>query len=125
MTNLPMIAPDSNASAPVPRLRNPRNVPGDFYTENICLGCCLPEAEAPDLLGFETELDNPHYGCFFKKQPGTPEELACAFVAMRVNCIDTLRYGGTDAAILTRLQDLGMESQCDYPLSAPPMSQSV
>lgn len=120
-----MTAPDSNASDPVPRPCNPLNVPGDFYTENLCLGCCLPEAEAPDLLGFETELDNPHYGCFFKKQPETPEELARAFDAMSVNCIDTLRYGGRNPAILKRLRDLGMEGQCDYPLSAPSVSQGV
>ena len=79
--------------APVSRQRNPHNAPGDFYTEaNACIACCLPEAEAPDLLGFEAEMDNPFYGCFFKKQPETPEELVRAFDAMAVSCIALRRH---------------------------------
>ncbi len=67
-------------------------------------------------MGFEENLENPNYGCFFKKQPETPEELDRALSAMQVNCIDTLRYSGTDPVILRRLRELGMEGQCDYPL---------
>ncbi len=94
------------------------NVPGPFYvTAGECIACCLPEAEAPDLIGFRDDGDEQYdFGCFFKRQPETPEELERAFIAMRVNCIDTLRYGGTDSAILRRLQELGMEGQCDHPL---------
>ncbi len=116
MTNLPTLSNDDR-NEEVPRQRNPLNAPGPFYVEaNFCLACCLPEGEAPDLLGFEGDLDNPRFGCFFKKQPETPEELDRAFSAMHSNCIDTLRYGGEDAAILRRLQKLGLEDQCDHPL---------
>ncbi len=117
MTTLPMALKDDNARRYVPRQRNPLNVDGLFYTEaNICLACLLPEAEAPELLGFEENLDNPEYGCFFKKQPETLKELEHAFMAMAVSCMDGLRYGGTDPAILRRLRELGMEGQCDFPL---------
>ena len=125
MNNLPMTTEDGNA-APVSRQRNPHNAPGDFYTEaNACIACCLSEAEAPDLLGFEAEMDNPFSGCFFKKQPETPDELIRAFNAMAVNCVATLRYGGTDPLVLRCLRELGMDNQCDYPLSEPPVTQDV
>ncbi len=117
MTDLPMAVKDDNSRRYVPRQRNPLNAPGSFYTEaNVCLACCLPEAEAPELLGFEEDLDNPKFGCFFKRQPETREELEHAFMAMAVSCIDGLRYGGTDPVILHRLRELGMEAQCDHPL---------
>ena len=122
MTPLPLTSNNEYT----PRQRNPRNALGDFYTEaNACIACCLPEAEAPDLLGFEAELDNPFYGCFFKKQPETPEELIRAFNAMRVNCVATLRYGGTDPLILRCLQELGMADQCDYLRTEAPMAGGV
>lgn len=112
-----MLSSDEGSEKYVPRQRNPLNAPGPFYVEaNFCLACCNPEYEAPDLMGLEEHLDNPEFGCFFKKQPETPDELERAFSAMRVNCISTLRYGGTDPAILRRLQELGMEGQCDHPL---------
>ena len=115
MTTLTILS--EGGENPVPRQRNPLNAPGPFYVEaNFCLGCCTPEYEAPDLMGFEENLENPSYGCFFKKQPETPDELNRTLSAMQVNCIDTLRYGGTDTAILRRLQELGMEDQCDHPL---------
>jgi len=117
MTDLPMASANSDGHEYVPRQRNPLNAPGSFYTEaNLCLACCLPAEEAPDLMGFEEDLENPMFSCFYKKQPETPEELNRAFQAMAVNCIDTLRYSGTDPAILHRLQELGMEGQCDFPL---------
>ena len=116
MTDLPMVSGEGAGCGPRPR--NPLNVPGPFYTEaNLCLVCCLSEGEAPDLMGLEEDLANPMFGCFFKKQPETPEELDRAFQAMAVNCIDTLRYAGRDPEILHRLRELGMEGQCDYPVA--------
>jgi hypothetical protein len=95
------------------------NAPGPFYVvAGECIACCLPEAEAPDLMGFR--YDGPGQydsGCFFKKQPERPEELDRALLAMSVNCVDTLRYAGRDPEILHRLRELGMEGQCDYPLA--------
>ncbi|MDQ2800503.1 MAG: ferredoxin [Armatimonadota bacterium] len=104
-----------NGKIPLP-VRNPLNAPGPFYVEGgLCLHCCLPEAEAPELIGVEYEGDYLTNGCFFKKQPETPEELDQAIDAMSVNCVATLRYGGEDLAILRRLNELGLRSQCDYP----------
>ena len=117
MTDLPMASQNGDGWRYVRRRRNPMNAPGPFYTEgDLCLACCLPEGEAPDLMGFEEDLENPMFGCFYKKQPEAPEELTRAFQAMAVNCIDTLRYGGMDPAILSSLRELGMEDQCDFPL---------
>jgi len=100
-----------NGKIPLP-IRNPLNVPGPFYVEGgLCLYCCLPEAEAPELMGFEYESNDLSNGCFFKKQPETPEELEHALDAMSVNCVATLRYGGEDPAILRRLNELGRRSQ--------------
>ena len=122
MTSLRMLS-DGNSNEDVPRQRNPLNAPGPFYVEaNFCFACCLPEGEAPDLMGFEDDLENPMFGCFFKKQPETPEELDRALSAMQVNCTDALRYAGSDLAILRRLQELGMEDQCDYSLPVPPVT---
>lgn len=72
--------------------------------------------EAPRLVGFNENASSAAAGCFFKKQPETPDERDRAFSAMLVNCIDTLRYGGTDISILQRLREMGMEDQGDYPL---------
>jgi len=122
MTNLLILSEGDGNGKYVPRQRNPLNASGPFYTEDVCLACCLPEGEAPDLMGFEEDLENPMFGCFFKKQPETLEELDRAFSAMEVNCIDTLRYAGSDPAILRRLQELGMKSQCDHSLPKPPVT---
>ncbi len=91
------------------------NVPGPFYVQaGQCITCCLPEAQAPDLIGFHENSEDD--GCFFKKQPETPEELNRALLAMHVNCVASLRYAGTDVTILKRLHKLGMKEQCDHPL---------
>jgi len=125
MTARPMAPHGDGGGNYVPRRRNPINAPGPFYTEaDSCIACCLPEGEAPDLIGFH-EGDGPETGCFFKKQPETPEELVRAFRAMYVNCVATLRYAGRDQAILHRLHELGMEGQCDFPLTAVDLSPSA
>ncbi len=125
MTDLPMTSGEGMDRCYVPRRRNPVNAPGPFYTEaNSCIACCLPEGEAPDLIGYHEE-DGPNEGCFFKKQPETPEELDRAIRAMFVNCVETLRYAGKDPAILRRLREMGRESQCDYPLPEPSVTPGV
>ncbi len=115
MTDLPMASHDARNRKYVADLMN---VPGPFYVvAGECLTCCLPEEEAPDLIGFRDDGEGQYdFGCFFKKQPETPEELNRAFRAMSVNCVATLRYSGTDPAILSSLRALGMDGQCDFPL---------
>ena len=103
------------------------NVSGPFYVvAGECIACCLPEAEAPDLIGFRDDGEGQYdFGCFFKKQPETQEELIRAFNAMAINCVATLRYAGTDPLILRCLREMGMAEQCDYPLPEPPVTQDV
>jgi hypothetical protein len=51
--------------------------------------------------------------CFFKQQPRTPGELDKVIAAMEVSCVPALRYAGTDAEILRRLQENGLADRCD------------
>ena len=89
--------------APVPMppevfTRHPLNVPGDFYVvDGECLTCGLAEAEAPDLLADCAEVGH----CYYKKQPGTPEELEQAIHAVWVTEVACHCYGGTDPATAT------------------------
>jgi hypothetical protein len=100
---------------PLPKERYPENVKGDFYVENqVCITCGAPEAEAPDLIE-HSKLEYGH--CYFKKQPTTADELDRAISAMQVSCIAGVRYGGKNKAILKRLFDLGLQSECDYSLT--------
>lgn len=92
--------------------RNPKNAPGPFYVvKDQCLSCGAPEAEAPTLMGSCADAE----GCYFRKQSETPEEVYQAISAMQVSCIEVLRYGGQDPAILKRLAELGASLLCDYP----------
>jgi ferredoxin len=89
--------------------RTPLNAEGDFYVEkDMCLACMAPESEAPELMGFDQET-----GCYFERQPQTPEESEHAMEAIRYSCIEALRYAGNDPAILERLRSKGCKSQCD------------
>lgn len=93
--------------------RYSENAPGDFYVENeMCLTCCLAEAEAPDLIGFH---ENPGH-CYFKKQPTTPDEVDRAITALAVSDVAAHRYAGTNPAILHRMKALGCEDRCDHRL---------
>ena len=85
-----------------------RNAPGDFYVgAGECITCGAPEHEAPDLI--HTEDD----GCYFFKQPRTPEELERAVRAVCVSCCGAVRYGGEDQTILDRLEQLERKSPCN------------
>jgi hypothetical protein len=89
--------------------RTPLNAGGDFYVEkDMCLACMAPESEAPELMSFDQET-----GCYFKRQPQTPEEVGHALEAIRYSCIEALRYAGNDRSALERLRAKGCESQCD------------
>lgn len=52
-------------------------------------------------------------GCYFTKQPSTPEEVEVACRAVWVSCVAAVRYRGNDEAILQRLYDLGTYESCD------------
>ncbi|MEZ6143298.1 MAG: hypothetical protein R3B84_22250 [Zavarzinella sp.] len=90
------------------------NAPGPFYAEDIgtdC-GCLLPEGEAPTLLA---TTGPPRYQTYFLRQPETPLEIEQACAAIRICHVHSLRYGGKDPEILTRLADV--PHLCDYQLT--------
>lgn len=89
--------------------RTSLNSEGDFYVEkDTCLHCCVPASEVPELIGFDDAS-----GCYFKRQPQTPEELERAVEAVWMSCVEALRYAGEDPAILERLRARGCKPQCD------------
>ena len=89
--------------------RTPLNAEGDFYVmKDTCITCLAPEHEAPELMGLDEAT-----GCYFRRQPQTPEELEQAIEAVSVSCVAALRYAGNDPEILERLRAKGEESQCD------------
>jgi hypothetical protein len=89
--------------------RTPLNAEGDFYVvKDTCLSCTAPHHEAPELLGLDEEI-----GCYFRRQPQTPEELTHAVEAVWVSCVEALRYSGNDPEILERLRAKGCKSQSD------------
>lgn len=76
--------------------RHPLNAAGDFYVEyDMCMCCDAPVAEAPELMAYD---ENVH--CYFKRQPENESELLQAINAVRVSCIEAVRYGGSDPAII-------------------------
>lgn len=96
-----------------PADRHPDNVRGDFYVEcNSCLCCEAPYHEAPDLMG-QPGTSPKNYGCFFRKQPVTPDEIDRACSAVMVSCIKAVRYAGDDPVILRSLYERGAYASCD------------
>ncbi len=90
---------------------HPKNAPGPFYVErNSCFSCLAPEREAPDLMGYN---EGDCRGCYFLKQPSTPEELERAIEALRVSCWGSVRYGGDDPKLIHRLREEGLATVCD------------
>jgi hypothetical protein len=46
-------------------------------------------------------------GCYFRRQPRSPEELEQAIEAVRVSCAEALLYAVNDSEIVERLGALG------------------
>lgn len=89
--------------------RIPLNTEGDFYVvKETCLTCLAPHHEAPELLGLDEET-----GCYFRRQPQTAEEMEHAVEAVRVSCVEALRYSGKDPLVLERLRAKGCQAQSD------------
>lgn len=100
------------------RQRVPENAPGDFYVEaGACLCCGLPHGEAPELM---SDCTVAFRGCYFVRQPQTPQEVERAVQAIWVSELNCIRYGGGDQAIIRRLHELGREDCCDQPLLGEP-----
>jgi hypothetical protein len=104
----------------VQQRRYPLNAAGDFYVaDGLCIACAAPEHEAPDLMAHDSAA-HVGYHCYFRRQPGTPEELRGAVIAVAVGCCSAVRYGGTDSAVLHQLQQLGEAAACDAQFSQQP-----
>jgi hypothetical protein len=89
--------------------RTPLNADGDFYVvKDMCITCMAPHQEAPELMGVDGET-----GCYFRRQPQTPEELNHAVEAIWVSCVQALRYSGNDPEILDRLRARDCKAQSD------------
>ena len=98
-----------SADSGTKRERTPQNADGDFYVEEgTCLWCMAPENQAPELMGFE----KPD-GCFFRRQPETPDEIDHAVKAVHFSCVQALRYAGNDSTIIDRLRTCGCGHLCD------------
>ena len=109
---------NAQCPGPQPLKRRPYrlNAVGPFYSvDGGCVTCLAPHSAAPDLMGFYADPSGTHRRshCFFERQPHTSEEIERAILAMEVSCIENLRYGGNDLAILKRLSDMGYRHLCD------------
>lgn len=99
------------------------NAPGDFYVEaGRCLRCCLPHAEASELMNDPLQ---PFDECYFHRQPQTPSELDHAIQAIYVSELCCIRYGGSNQSVVRRLHELGCEDCCDTPLIGEPAIRHV
>ena len=89
--------------------RTPLNAEGGFYVvKDTCITCMAPHPEASELMGMDEET-----GCYFRRQPQTAEEIKHAVEAVRVSCVEALRYSGNDPKILERLRAKGCKSLSD------------
>jgi 4Fe-4S single cluster protein len=89
-----------------------KNVAGPFYVLNeCCTACGVPTSIAPELFEFDS---TDH--CYVKRQPASDAELEQALQVVRIQELDCIRYGGTDARILRRLAEAGDARLCDHPL---------
>lgn len=87
------------------------NADGDFYVvKDMCIFCMMPEDQAPELMGFDEEVSH----CYFKRQPGNPEELEHAIAAVSSSEVQGLRYAGNDEYVLRRLIEEGAAECCDW-----------
>lgn len=93
--------------------REEQSVPGDFYVESkCCVSCGVPQAAAPDLVGWTNDQSTQ---CYWKKQPETPGEMEQAFAVFDGQELGCHRYAGHDPVIQARV---GRES-CDFPIEDP------
>ena len=89
--------------------RHPSNADGDFFVEyDMCMACDAPCSEAPELMAYD---ENMH--CYFKRQPENLEEIAHAINAVRVCCIEAVRYEGNDSQVLQLMRTLPWSSRIE------------
>jgi hypothetical protein len=86
----------------------PTGSSADFYVQQgCCTSCGVPQAIAPDLVGWTNEK-RPQ--CYWIKQPQTADELGRAIKIFHTQELGCHRYSGNDPAILQRLP----AEDCDH-----------
>jgi hypothetical protein len=86
----------------------PKSAFGDFYVQDACCTSCgVPQAIAPDLVGWKNENLTQ---CYWLKQPQTADELERTIKIIYTQELGCHRYGGKDPAILRRLP----AEDCDH-----------
>ncbi len=87
---------------------------GDFYVApGECINCGAPAEVAPDLIRHH-DASHADGGCYFIKQPSTPQELDQAIAAVDASCVCAVRYRGNDPAVLVRISPMSV----DHPFRA-------
>ncbi len=128
--SLPLVVPVDAEKSHV------KSATGDFYVQaQCCTSCGVPQAVAPDLVGWTNEI---YPQCYWIKQPQTSDELDRAIKIIHSQELGCHRYSGTDPAILGRLPaedcdhirpDLKLKSQPYFASSGPspkfPLSASA
>jgi len=100
---------------PRPDKPHPRNAPGGFYVVNTdCMTCGYPHVLAPDLMAWELNSEGREAHCYFRKQPGTSQEIEQAVKAVAGSCCGALRYRGSDPEIIQKLEDAGSKEAIDH-----------
>lgn len=80
----------------------------EFYVDSeCCMACGVPQAVAPDLVGWTDESTT---FCYWIKQPHTADEIDRAVRVLNSQELGCHRYSGTDPQILRRLDP----EDCDY-----------
>jgi len=80
----------------------------DFYVQpGCCTSCGVPQAVAPDLVGWTNET---HPQCYWLKQPENASELGQAIRLFQTQELGCHRYAGSDPAVLAKLP----AEDCDH-----------
>ena len=112
---VPWLGEDPNAKPPVlpsdgpsHHGRHPLNASGPFYVgDGECISCGVPHVVAPDLMAWESNPNDPHVHCYFKKQPVEPWELKQAMAAIDASCCGVIYYAGSDHEVLQAIRKSG------------------
>jgi hypothetical protein len=71
--------------------RHTKNAAGPFYVVNTeCMTCGYPHALAPDLMEWERDSEGHECHCYFKRQPGSSQEIEQAVNAINGSCCGAL-----------------------------------
>jgi hypothetical protein len=106
-------APDAKPSVllsdgPSHQGRHPLNASGPFYVgDGECISCGVPHVVAPDSMAWESNPNDPHVHCYFKKQPVEPWELKQALAAIDASCCGAIYYAGSDREVLEAIRKSG------------------